>query len=689
MATRHHLLQIIAAVIMGLVVVLNRKQAPSPNNRSRFFSNYEYVIMSLLVLVGAYLRFSNILSVYGSQLSIDERTLSVNVLSNWLFERATFGSTRLASIFSLLLTYKLLGFEPLYARYISAIAGIVAVIFLFLFGLELLGQKRALWVATVSWISLTFVHFSRIALENIWVFTFTSIFSWSVIKFLNLKHIRYLAVAGISLFFGIFSYAGFSIGVLAFLISIVALIGFYKKQRERLFKVIATNYKPLIFATIILAVAVLVTFKFLTGGLLDLQGGGGYSWSDSVPNMIAMLRDLFVSADTWYLQQPAMAMFELPLIPLAIYGFFILRQENKFFALVLLLSIVICWLLAAPTGIYFGARRILYVLFPFWIFSGVGCAGVFKKASELRPTRKFFAALSLSFCFATIVYYSQTLGREAEVNRYFSAFWHPPLNESFLRLLVGREDVFLSAQNVGAFPSNPERKYYDAYFLNHQFFNLEKIYHKEFNVLYSYNQQITTTLPKSFILIANAPFEAWDLIAGGFCLTKNGSFLNTSKPFIPLYFYKGRTQLDDVCYDNLSTNIKTISVANFCSECFESMWNQRVQCLKGNCANTWSDALYIQKGLLAFSLLAPAVASKREFTLVLEFRSYFEGDYSPVKLKIGKSEIAQFKLGWLDRAQNIKVRVNLRASEFDKPFRVFLDTTGVKDGLAIIRAGLE
>lgn len=690
----HHLAQIVSAVLLSFAIFLfnSKNSLSSLNTTDPTDSKFENYILFALFLAACGLRFIDVHGVYGGRLSVDENNHSVDVIAGALSGISSYGSTRLVSILSLYTVYELFGFAPLVSRYVSVFAGVLGTCFVYLSATQLLGPRHARWIAMMSWISITAIHFSRVALENVWVFVFMPAVIYFLLMYKSQRQFRYLLFAALSLFLGLYSYAGFAIGVASVSLSFLIVIRFFYSEKLAFKNFCSINRQHIFISLAIFICASIAALILTPNGISDYKGGGSLDLVGVPDNLWLMFADVFITAKTWYLQQPAMGMYELPFVPLALCGGYLILKKNRFLFYLIIVSIPICWLLASPTGMYYGARRIIYILIPFWFFSGVAASSIIRVCLQNINAIKFVTIASVLLSFSTVLAYAFTLGKHAEINNYPTGFWHPQLNENLLKYLAGKDNVYLSAQNVGGFSLSPEKKYYDAYMINHMKFNLHRTDYKTPKYLYGADLVQINSLPDQLLLLANTPFDAWGLLDAGYCLNLNSEKLNEqvlNPPYVLLFFEKGNDASEKSCTDVLLNTLHVDSNVEFCGTCFSSMLQQKSRCEGGECAHIWSDALYLEHSRLRFDLAVPNYKS-RQHKISITVRTLFAAEYDNVIMKINGADFAPLNFGKLNAEAYHTHELFVTLAEQAKILTIELDLSKMKaPGLGIVRASVQ
>lgn len=352
----------------------------------RIFSNRFYkdaLALSIAALiVGFYIRVLNFNMISEGRYLQEEIMATLTYISSILSGRPTLtGGTNI--VFFLITAFWEYIFGPslIANRALSAVMGIIALIFLYLAIKRLADRNSALLATALAAMSLYASCFSRIAIETGWPLTFFSVSLFLYAKIVEGKRPNlYTLILGLIVGLGMLTYPGFTLWVIA--VSPFLLWQLVKTRRLSL----KVGGFFILGSLPILAPALAFHLLFQSQAPFG-KGGGGFSWSNLqvYPNaLLAQFKDIFVEASSYYLFQKS------TFVESAYWGFFaigawrlIFRRRSRW-AIVLLGSMVLIPFISALAAGFPGMRRGIVFLFLFYIFAGAGLSAFLEFTSQRK-----------------------------------------------------------------------------------------------------------------------------------------------------------------------------------------------------------------------------------------------------------------------------------------------------------------
>ncbi len=475
-----YFITVVSAVVISIAFARNR--SPATDIRSSAITKGEITVTIALIGIGLFLRANFLTEFLGGQLTSDENMMSVVYTSGIVNgEHVRSGAGKIVYAIVLDAWLLLFGFSVTSIRALSTVACIVGIGFWFLSLRLLHGKRIALWASALLSISIFGIYFGRLSLEVFWPVVFIPIClliyaSWQAHPSLGIA-----ALGGAFVAFGLFTYPGFLIAMIAVFAGLAAtwLWAFVKLPWER---------ATLMPSRSTLSDAAVAVFTFLAISFIGLilhrmifaapneamfTGGGGGHFNISVlPVLLAikqMLVDLFVEGSSWYLWLGPAPFVEFVLWPFFVTGVLISwgrTQDWKIRGIILSMPVVI--LLGALTGAYPGMRRAIYLLLPFYLFSAVGIVQLLEitknwskergsGATYLTPISAVIMLVVISL--AHPIYYQFTHGRKATSWNRGEGFGTKKIPLEYLLSNLQSNDVILSKKEFG--------KYFDDLIYEH------------------------------------------------------------------------------------------------------------------------------------------------------------------------------------------------------------------------------
>ena len=437
----------------------------------------EILAALLLIGVGLTLRFAFLGEFFGGRLTGDEQLAPFIYTSTVVHgEEARNGATHLTLALALDLWYKVFNFSPLAARALSATLGTISLIFFFL-GLRLAaGIRLAMWSTAFLSVSLYGIYFSKLAFEIGWVLFIPPILFFLLVSAYQKRSPLLSASAGLMFSLGLFSYPG----VLLATISVIAgmAISYLIFRRKAPLEWRNHHWWLITLAFVVgsvpfTAFALYQHFAILGERQALLMGGGALSFTIAslLSGWYAVLYDALFSSSSWYLIYSGMAFFDTALLPLGIYGIFMLwraathaDREKRWIWYGLFLSIPICIAIIPFTGPYPGMRRALFVLLPYSVALGGGlifllhaitaqnAALAITGSMRNHPSYKVFGLSILMLAVAHPIAYQFTAGRE--ITRWMSiteGFGKARIPYSFILEALKTHDIVLDQEEFGGY----------------------------------------------------------------------------------------------------------------------------------------------------------------------------------------------------------------------------------------------
>lgn len=173
------------------------------------------------------------------------------------------------------------------------------------------------------------------------------------------------------------------------------------------------------------------------------------NFSKIVDGLAQVIRDSFITADSWYLVYSGMPFFELGLVPIAFLGWMRLKSELRPAWLIGLVITLPMLILSVPfTGAYPGMRRALFVLLPYYTLVGLGCSCFFEWATKTSMFRlcNFLKPLSITLILSVAAHnilYQMTLGRSLTSHNFGTGFVFNTIPLDFLHKNLLTHNVLL------------------------------------------------------------------------------------------------------------------------------------------------------------------------------------------------------------------------------------------------------
>ena len=392
-----------------------------------------YLLLIIIILLGAFLRLYRLGEIPSGYFR-DEAAISYNAYSIWESGKDEFG-VRLPLVFRSFEVFflplyiylsapivGLMGLSEFSSRLLSAISGIVALLFIYLIGKRIVNKKTGLLALLILAISPWHIYYSRGTFEGNLALTLFSGGFYFWLRFVEHFKKKYVLISGLLFAFSMYSYQAERLVVPLF--SLIAIYLSFNKMWER--------RKALVVpALLIIAVLVpLLSLTFSAGGYHRASGVSILSstskppgWIEGEPaglfsnNKIYLRgrqltalylsyfspKNIFIEAD-FDMQRSVedFSVFYVWTLPFMLLGFYKLfsnfSKENKLLAVWIFLAP----LPAAATADPFHTYRSLLLYFPLSLLAGKGLEVTYeyisaKKIAKLKHFGKYLFLLLLTF----------------------------------------------------------------------------------------------------------------------------------------------------------------------------------------------------------------------------------------------------------------------------------------------------
>lgn len=325
------------------------------------------------------------------------------------------------------LSFKLGGISVFSLRVISAIAGILTVLGLYLLAGQLFNRRVALSSSFLLAVSFWHINFSRIGFRAILLPLVLVFLFYFLVKAYQTKSIWYLILAGLFLGLGFYTYLPYWM--------IFLILPFFLYEYSKIGKYRLGCFKILILALIAIVVVLPLAIYFfhqppinISAKRLSLEGLSVFSKEGSIKffflNIIRTLGMFHFKGDgNWRHNLVAEPMLFWPVGLLFILGIIIIVfKRRNYFLLVWLVAMLIPAILAWEELPHPSAIRTIGTIIPIYLLAGLGFVFIFEK-TRLLKSKAVKISLILILVSVSIFNFNKYFfdwARQAEVKKWFS-----------------------------------------------------------------------------------------------------------------------------------------------------------------------------------------------------------------------------------------------------------------------------